>query len=329
MCNWQNLRDMTADSLQEYLDGRIADGMSRGSANGRIEVCRAFGFWLAGKRMNGKRPVYNGSKRITSNPFAGMATYNPRIDRRRHRRALTEDEMNWLLQVARQRPLDDAMTIRRGPNKGKHQAKISEQRRVELELLGHERALIYKTLALTGLRKSELSSIRESQVCLEHDTPYLDLHAADEKNTEGNDIVLRDDLAEDIRDWLTTRAEHEKACEAAAEKPTLAISDHDDSAPVDEPLFNVPSGLLRILNRDLVAAGIAKKDERGRSIDLHAMRHTFGTWLSKGGVAPRTAQAAMRHSDIDLTMQVYTDPKLLDIRDAKRICTKGLPSRSW
>ena len=43
------------------------------------------------------------------------------------------------------------------------------------------------------------------------------------------------------------------------------------------------------------------------------MRHTFGTLLSKGGVTPRTAQAAMRHSDVNLTMQRYTDPKLLDV----------------
>ncbi len=46
------------------------------------------------------------------------------------------------------------------------------------------------------------------------------------------------------------------------------------------------------------------------------MRHTFGTHLSKGGVAPRTAQAAMRHGSIDLTMNTYTDPELLDVREA-------------
>ena len=65
-----------------------------------------------------------------------------------------------------------------------------------------------------------------------------------------------------------------------------------------------------------MAAGIDKADERGRTIDVHALRHTFGTLLSKGGVAPRTAQAAMRHSSIDLTMNVYTDPKLLDVQGA-------------
>ncbi len=92
---------------------------------------------------------------------------------------------------------------------------------------------------------------------------------------------------------------------------------------------NGVSGLIRILDRDLVAAGLArrvksaagkwiidKRDERGRTIDVHALRHTFGTMLSKGGVMPRTAQAAMRHSDVNLTMNVYTDPKLLDIAGA-------------
>ena len=46
------------------------------------------------------------------------------------------------------------------------------------------------------------------------------------------------------------------------------------------------------------------------------LRHTFGTHLSKNGVAPRTAQAAMRHSSLDLTMNVYTDSTLLDVAGA-------------
>ena len=78
----------------------------------------------------------------------------------------------------------------------------------------------------------------------------------------------------------------------------------------------MPAGLVRILDRDLRLAGISKRDDRGRTVDVHALRHTFGTLLSKGGVAPRTAQAAMRHSTIDLTMNVYTDPKLLDVAGA-------------
>ena len=45
-------------------------------------------------------------------------------------------------------------------------------------------------------------------------------------------------------------------------------------------------------------------------------RHTFATMLSTSGVSPRVAQEAMRHSTMELTMKVYTDPKLLDIAGA-------------
>jgi len=68
-------------------------------------------------------------------------------------------------------------------------------------------------------------------------------------------------------------------------------------------------GLIRIFDRDLVLSGLAhiekrngkdiiiKTDERGRTIDIHALRHTFGTHLFMAGVPLRTTQAAMRHSD--------------------------------
>ena len=81
-------------------------------------------------------------------------------------------------------------------------------------------------------------------------------------------------------------------------------------------LFNVPDDLSKVFNRDRAVAGIAKSDDRGRTVDVHALRHTFGTMLSKAGVSPRVAQAAMRHSSIDLTMNVYTDPRLLDVQGA-------------
>jgi integrase len=54
--------------------------------------------------------------------------------------------------------------------------------------------------------------------------------------------------------------------------------------------------LLRIMNRDLRLAGIPKRDERGRTIDVHALRGTFATMLARSGVPMRTAQAVMRHS---------------------------------
>ena len=251
--------------------------------------------------------------------------------------------------MTRRRPLLDAMTIRTGKRAGEVVGRLREETRRRLEQLGRERSLIYKTLVLTGLRKGELTSITVGQVVLDAATPYLILNAADEKNREGSTIPLRADLAADLRRWLADKATALQ--EAAGNVPAVRFDskhqerqerDQGDSTgpegqsclpltrlPPDTPLFTVPRDLVRILDRDLVAAGIArrvevspgnwkidKRDERGRTVDVHALRHTFGTLLSKGGVAPRTAQAAMRHSDVNLTMNTYTDPKLLDVAGA-------------
>ena len=115
----------------------------------------------------------------------------------------------------------------------------------------------------------------------------MSLRSENEKNRKGSTVPLRSDLAGDLRGWVEGR-------------------------PIDDLVFNVPAGLLRIFDRDLVAAGIDKIDERGRRVHLHALRMSTATHLSAAGVAPRTAQALMRHSDMKLTMATYTDERLLN-----------------
>ncbi len=53
-------------------------------------------------------------------------------------------------------------------------------------------------------------------------------------------------------------------------------------------------------------------DAQGRYADFHSLRKTFITDLSKSGVSPKMAQSLARHSDINLTMNVYTDVVLED-----------------
>ncbi|MGB2819488.1 MAG: hypothetical protein WBF17_00800 [Phycisphaerae bacterium] len=54
---------------------------------------------------------------------------------------------------------------------------------------------------------------------------------------------------------------------------------------------------IHIFDADIQAAGIPRTDQRGRIVDIHALRHTFGTHLSAAGVHPRTAKAAIRHGN--------------------------------
>ncbi len=161
-CGFRRLCDLSSDRLERWLSEQVEGDRKMGASvyNGFVEGWINFGNWCIGKRGKGKRSHFNGEKRLQNNPFQGMYRMDEQADRRRKARALTEHELVRLLTVARQRPLDDALTIRRGKNKGKLLAKVSEKRRAELIRTGHERALIYKTAVTTGLRKNELGLSR-------------------------------------------------------------------------------------------------------------------------------------------------------------------------
>ena len=118
---------------------------------------------------------------------------------------MTEAELVRLLDVARRRPLLEALTVRRGKRKGQAVANVRPEVRERLEALGRERALIYKTLVLTGLRKNELATLTVAQLRLDGPIAYVELDAADEKNREGNGVVIRADLADDLRAWLADK----------------------------------------------------------------------------------------------------------------------------
>ncbi|MDB5346471.1 MAG: hypothetical protein JWP89_4848 [Schlesneria sp.] len=325
-CCFRRLSDLDAGKLTKWLLHREAEEMSAATRNGYRETLVMFSNWCC----SGTKP------RLSANPFSTVPKANVKADRRRHRRAMIESELVKLLEVARWRPLAEfgrkSVPVDSKPNEATGKRKRSNWTKAtltlegleaaverargclaknpelttDLERLGWERALIYKTLVLTGLRKNELASLTVGQLELDGSMPFVILNACDEKNRQGSTIPLRADLANDLRNWLSH-----------SPKPaTLRLHSSAEPADTNRPLFTVPAGLVRILDRDLSAAGIKKTDERGRTLDVHALRHSFGTLLSKGGVAPRTAQAAMRHSSIDLTMNVYTDPKLLDVHGA-------------
>ncbi len=310
-CKFARLSNITRLAVERWLDQREAEGMAARTRNAHLAAMVAFCNWCVQ------------THRLVASPLNRMSKANEKADPRRQRRALTEEELVRLLDVARRRPLLEATTIRRGKRKGQPLARLNAETRTSLERLGWERSLIYKTLVLTGLRKGELASITVGQVELTKDgVSYVVLRPQDEKSGRGSEIPIRADLANDLRAWLGARLR--RARDVARENGDPIPS----TLPPSEPLFNVPTGLIRIFDLDLVAAGIAKRvkrdgkwiidkrDDRGRTIDVHALRHTFGTHLSKGGVAPRTAQAAMRHSTLDLTMNTYTDPRLLDVAGA-------------
>ena len=296
-CKFRTLCDLSVDRFEKWLCEQRSSERDMGAAvyNGFRESWLAFGNWCIGKRTSRKQTHFNGEKRLIANPFDGMARLNEQAERRRQARALTESELTKLLEAARTRPLIHAQTVYRGKDKGKLLAKVPEDRRCELERLGLERALIYKTLVLTGLRANELRTLTVGDLSF-GDVPFIKLQHSNEKNRQGSTLAVRSDLAVDLKKWIAGRERGER-------------------------VFNVPDGILRILDRDLKAAGIEKTLD-DHVVHIHALRHSFGTHLSIAGVAPRVAQAAMRHSNISLTMGTYTDARLLDTA----LAVESLPS---
>ena len=206
-----------------------------------------------------------------------------------------------------------------------HTAKVGQAGRERLVRLGRERALIYETLIYTGLRKNELASLTVADIHLDGEQPYAALAARNAKNGKGAQLPLRADLVQDLRGHLDEKlAQYRRRTlkEGRTEVP-MAL-------PSDMMLFDVPRNLIRVFDRDLVAAGLArevvdpdtgkkhidKTDADGRTLDVHCLRHTFATLLSKAGVGPRMAQELMRHSDIRLTMKAYTHVQLIDTASA-------------
>ena len=304
-CGFRRIGDITRQRVIRWMNARAdtAD-MAPRTVNTHRAALVAFCNWS----------VKN--QRLTTNPLEGLSKADE-SETRRERRALTGGEVGALLEAAALRPLRDAVTIRRGKRKGQQVAKVSDARREQLVRLGRERALVYRTLIYTGLRKGELASLTVSALHLDGDGAYAELSGKNAKSGKGARIPIRGDLAEDLCDYVADKL-HEY------QRRTLADGriEFCEALPGDMKLFNVPRDFIKIFDRDLAAAGIDKTDAEGCTVDIHCLRHTFATMLSQAGVAPRMAQELLRHSDIRLTMNTYTHLQLVDTARA----VEALPS---
>jgi len=165
------------------------------------------------------------------------------------------------------------------------------------------RAVVYQTIVYTGLRRAEMNGLKWDDFKLDDAQPFVRVPSSISKNRKESVHYLRPELAATLRSF----------------RPA-------DAKPED---FVFRGQLPRIptFKRDLAAADIPFEDARGRRIDLHGLRKTYGTMLAAAGVSPRVAMELMRHSDMKLTMGVYTDVAQLPmIAETARLPSLNLPS---
>jgi integrase len=295
-CGWQLLRDVSANSFCEW---RKDCGLRPKTVNDYLSAFSRFLRWLRRQSL------------CIENPLEFVEPADGRASSREYRRALTPDEVGLLLESA-----------------------------------PHPRCVVYRFLLDTGLRRREANGLRWSDFHF-NAPPGVEAagsRAKRHKNHDGTAKPREAPLLEGSRPVGHSYESKEEAAERPAceipysDCPTEAVWNGSVRVPASlsknrqtnvlplsgvlvaellslrrpdtAPFQLVFKGLVpevETVRRDLGNAGIAFVDAMGRRVDLHALRKTFGTALVLTGAHPRTVMQAMRHSDLKLTMKVYTD----------------------
>ena len=94
------------------------------------------------------------------------------------------------------------------------------------------------------------------------------------------------------------------------ERKTSKMIERDLMAARDKWLEEAETDAER--ERRLKSDFLCHANHDGLYADFHSLRHWFITGLARAGVSPKMAQTVARHSDIRLTLGVYTHVELAD-----------------
>ena len=276
-CGFEKMNAIEAGKVIEYI-GRLREKkvgktgtrtIGPQTLNYYLRACRQFTRWLwLNQRMN-------------KNPLLHLTGWDAKQDRRHERRALSLQEIHSVLTNTKASTWDF-----RG-------------------LQPEDRYMLYALAIGSGLRRSELASVRPRDLRLDSHPPVVVVKAAYTKNGQEATQPIAEDLAAAFRDYLVGK-------------------------PGNQPVWpgTWSERAYAMLKKDLKAAKIAYRDEEGRFADFHALRHTFITLLAKHNVPPKLAQSLARHSDINLTMSVYSHVGLYDQAAALAAVSAFMPSET-
>ena len=280
---WLRIGDITAGGVLEFLGQLRRDGLSAQTYNNYLTVIKQFTRWLVRDR---RTPI---------DPLVHLSKLNVRTDRRHDRRTLSPDEFARLVDAARN---------------GKNVESIP----------GPDRAMLYVLAAWTGFRRGELGSLTLRSLRLDDNPAMATVAACYSKRRREDSQVLHPEVVRLLKEWLAT-------------KKRLSP---------DEPLFPISGRLsggvqrktAKMIRQDLMVARQKWLDEvkgdgdelkerlksdflcfcnhSGLYADFHSLRHWFISGLAKAGVKPKMAQTLARHSDVRLTLGVYTHVELPD-----------------
>ncbi len=280
-CRFTFWPDLSASHVQSYIAELHADTEKKRGIS--VQTCN---FYLQAARQFCRFMVRDG--RAPENPLEHLQGGNVRTDRRHDRRAFTDDELRSLLK-----------TLRNGSTR--------------FGMTGPDRAYLYELTAETGLRASELRSLTWASFNLDGTPPTVTVQAAYSKRRREDTLPLRASTVRTLRSWHKTlgsaSTKHPVFPGMPLKTAKMLRADLEDAraAWIEQARCDVSERKRREESGFLVY-----RDDSGRVLDFHSLRHTFATNLARGGVHPKQAQDLVRHSDINLTLSRYTHTVVAD-----------------
>jgi integrase len=280
----EHIADYIADLNRSGRDARYVYLVER-----RLKSAKGFGHWHRLKEVN---------PRTISAYLGKMKTDNRTPKTVNDARSMLYSFFGWCVRQGRmeQNPAEHVERTEDRREKTRRALSVMECRTL-IEKAPARRKLIYLTLIYTGLRRSEAKELRWGYLHVDGLNPYVELPATITKSGKAQRVPLMAALADAFRD---------------------ARGAADDG----DKVFRKGMPKMRTFRADLARAGIADEDERGRGVVMHSLRHSLATMLAASGVPMSLAMRIMRHSDVRLTAQTYTDEGLLPLGEAM----KSLPA---
>jgi integrase len=183
---------------------------------------------------------------------------------------------------------------------------------------GFDQVMLYILASWTGFREGENGSLTLRSLHLDGNPPTATIAASYSRHRRRDTQVLHPELVTQLKDWLAAKNMRqdmplfpisgrvpggvERKTSKMIQRDLIAVREKwwEESKDSDEYWQRIQSDFLRYCNHD------------GLYADFHSQRHRFIANLERAGVSVKMAQTLARHSDVRLTLGVYTHVELDD-----------------
>ncbi len=262
-------------SVEKFLaELRQSRNVSLSTCNHYIRAIKSFCNWL----------VKN--DRLVRHSLLALGLFNADTDPRHTRRPLSPEEFEYMLEAAA---------------KGGSVEGIS----------GADRRMFYILASWTGFRKSELGSVTLRSFKLDGEYPILTIRASYSKRKREDVQFLHPDVVAEFNAWIDEKSPGPDEILFPVSDKTCPF-ERKTSVMVEKDLASARIVWINEANSDAERAAretsdfLKYVDSQGKYADFHGLRHTFVTNLARANVSPKMAQTLARHSDIKLTISIYS-----------------------